>query len=224
MMADFHDAYDRLFELLQACRGPDSCVRLSSLAWTAQEAPEEGVRIAGEAAEQLKRGRYMDEDPVQDAFKTFLLCGECQRRTHFALESTVRYLHAAGDLVAQVVNDALILGIGEGQCNLAKVIQAVSADGEQRGVARALRQLKDSDDYRYVADATNRMKHRNALQSSVGAWVTEDDGVDVRQDLAGFEHNGEPHDVAAAAEIRLRVEGMRGLIADVLEELARCLE
>lgn len=227
-MANFRNAYDKLFDLMQTRRGPGACERLTSLLWTVQEAPDEGLRIAEEAAEQLKRGRCMDEDLVQDADKTFRLCVDCQRRTHFALESTVRYLHAAGDLVAQVVNDALVLEIGEGECTLKKVAKVVGAvpvsdDGERSGVARALGRLRCSNDYRYVANATNRMKHRNALQSSVRAWVTENDEVDVRQHLSGFEHKGQIHDQTEAAEVRLRVEGVRGLVADVLEELSRCL-
>jgi hypothetical protein len=70
---------------------------------------------------------------------------------------------------------------------------------------------------------TNHVKHRNALQSSVGAWVTDDGGVDVRQHLSGFQHDGELYDEAEVAEIVQRVESIRGLIADVLEELSRCL-
>jgi hypothetical protein len=224
MMTDFHEAYHSLFDLVQMRRGPESCVRLSSLAWAVHEAPEEGLGIVGEAAEQLKRGRHMDDDLVKDVIKTALLCGECQRRTRFALESIVRYLHSGGDLVAQVVNDALGLGMSEVGCTLAQVVGAVSAQEERSGLSRALQGLRDSDDYRYVANAANHMKHRNALQSSVGAQVTEHDEVDVQQHLAGFEHNGKLYSEAEAAEIRSRVVGMRALVADVLDELANCLE
>ena len=223
MNEGFEQAVLELNDPLEKRFKPDSQVRLRSLVWTLRDAPDVGLEIAHEVAETMKQGRHMDDDPVQDMILTVQLMQACDQRSHFALESTIRYLHASGDLLAQMVNDALGLSLEESVCSLSRVLVPLSAVSTWSRIAGALRRFETSTEYRYVADATNRMKHRNAHRSTIRARVDDTGEVDVKQGLAPFEHSARSHDETEAAEIRANVDALQSRTAEVLDELRAAL-
>jgi hypothetical protein len=223
MTARFDDAARQLDELLEGLLELDARVRLTSLWWSLCDAPDVGLSIAREAAEQMKQGQHMADDGVQDAILTMRLISECHKRTAFAFESTIRYLHASGDLLAQLINDALQLKISEGQCSLSTALDALGDQSRWSSLAVALRRLKESSEFEFVADGTNRMKHRNSLRASIGARRDARGGLDVKQSLAAFEHDTRhvtrSHSESEVEQIRTIADTLQALVGDVLSEL-----
>ena len=223
MKQSFDDAVTQLDNLLEKRFQADTQVRLCSLCWSLRDAPDIGLGIALDGAERMKQGRHMDDDLVRDAVLTVELMWECDQLSHFALESTIRYLHAAGDLLAQVINSALRLRLPERDCSLAKVQTKLCHEPRWSGLAASLSRFKTSSEYEYVTDGCNRTKHRNALKSNISARVEDGGGVDVRQSLAAFEHDARSHDETEAAEISSNVDALKCRVGDVLGELHTAL-
>ena len=124
---------------------------------------------------------------------------------------------------SQVVNDALGLGIGERDCSLSGIAGKLSGDPAYSRLEAALRRFQASSEYRYVADGSNRTKHRNALYSNIWARVEDGGGVNVKQSLRAFEHDARLHDEAEVAEINSLIDAIRNRVGSILDELLAVL-
>jgi hypothetical protein len=203
-------ATDKLRGVLDASGVNSAKGPLNALWWSLGQAPDTGYSFMDAAGEQMRAaGGELDLDPPRAAALGYQLTTISMYQSRFARESVLRYLHASGDLLAMTVNTALSLGVPERSCYLNVVIR--EADGEPRlgALAAILRELAESPEFKYAADATNRMKHRNYLPGSIKATLN-DDGASVRVDH---------RTLAFDEQLPLSLEGLRHL-TDVLRALA----
>jgi hypothetical protein len=220
---DFDTAAESLAQLLKDRGNDDARSHLNALRWSLRDAPTVGLDFARAASDRMRQGRHLDDDPVRDAILNARLTEECFEQSRFALESTIRYLHAAGDLLAQLVNAVLPLGLVEGECDLSRALARLQSEAAHSHLRSALQTLPASPQFAYVRDATNRMKHRNLMGASIGARVNDEGGVDVRQRLAAFEHDSRSHDEVAPKDIAAAAASLQRATANVLHELVGLL-
>jgi hypothetical protein len=220
-LAFFTRACEELLTALNARGNEDAVGRLRALRWSLGEAPEVGVSFMECAGEQMKDvGRMLAPDLVEDALLSYELTKSCASQSRFSRESVLRYLHASGDLIAQVVNSALNCGIAEGSCGLGKILRKVTGSLDGETLVEALTRFKDSDDFKYVAAATNRMKHRSFLPGSIKASLNEDwTSVSVTHVTGAFSHDQDAYGPSSLEELRGRMDVLRGLETRVLLEL-----
>lgn len=220
-LAVFTCACEELQTALDASGNEDAKGRLSALHWSLGEAPEVGVSFMECVGEQMQAGgRMLAPDLVEDALLSYDLTKSCAYQSRFSRESVLRYLHASGDLLAQVVNSARSCGIAEGNCALGKVLRRVTGSPDGATLARELGRFKDSEEFKYVAAATNRMKHRSFLPGSITASLNEDwSSVSVAQVTGGFTHDQGGYSASSLEELCGRTDVLRGLATRVLVEV-----
>ena len=216
----FSVACETLHAVLEARGGTDAQGRLAALEWSLGVAPETGSAFMLAAGEQLKTGDQMlAPDIEEDAWLKYVLTTACLNQSRFSRESVLRYLHASGDLLAQVVNSALDCRFTEGQCSLVKVIAHTKNRPQLEALSSALQELPDAPEFKYVAAATNRMKHRNFLPGSIRASLGEDRTVNVTHSTGEFAHNQDAFAPSDLEELRSRADVLRGLVTRALVEL-----
>lgn len=187
--------------------------------WSLRDAPNTGLRLAQDAAQQMKQGQHLSDNPVEDAMLNLALTTECYDQSRFALECAIRYLHAGGDLVAQIVNATLPVGIEESHCTLNRLVTSLNGEERRTDLVATLTALRDSAEFQYVQDAANRMKHRNLLYGGIGARRNDEGCVDVRQHLGAFDYGDRQHSRVQPNDIGQKGETLRLLAGKVLEEL-----
>lgn len=221
---EFDIATDQLLAVFQQRDSVDAQARLRAFVWSIRDAPAMGFYIALEASEQMEQGRHLlAPDLLQDTLRTFELTGFCFRLSRFANESVVRYLHASGDLLAQVVNGALNLRLTERTCSLEDARKKVRDVSET--LADALDGIALSNEYSYVADVANRLKHRTLLPGSIKASLDDSrSGVRVVQQIGYFEHDGREHEVATVADLKSVARALQSHAVPCLRALTALLE
>jgi hypothetical protein len=147
---------------------------------------------------------------------------------YFALESTVRYLHSSGDLLAQLVRTRFQLCENERRCGTANMVDrnrgctvCAVARPEYAPLLRVLGEYSHSPQYRYCVDATNRIKHRTMLPKEVSAsleWSTGD--IHVGQCLSGFSHDGRRYSRTSLPTLVARTRRLRNLARPVVQALS----
>jgi hypothetical protein len=157
----------------------DPLEKFDALYWSLKKAPEVGLAMASQEHQRLKatwdkpilaqiglnrltgdqRGQSQWEQQFDSVLQSF-------HRLRFAMESVVRYLHASGDLLAQLVNSCGLLSqpLGEEECSLSRVKEKLLREaGKYPRLVSSLQAFSDSAQFKYVAHACNRMKHRELM-------------------------------------------------------------
>lgn len=210
-LEDLAAARDRLRMALEAVATKDAAAPLDALWWSLADAPEVGFELMASAREltHVANG-IVSEDLVQDNPLADLAQAElitsritlaAQHQNRFSREATVHRLHASGDLLAEVVNSTLNLGIEKKRCTLVRVVKKLKGRPGCKGLIAALKELKTSEEYRGLA-SVKALKGRNLPPGSIDASP------------------GEERPAAPLQELRAQADVLRGLEASVLEQLA----
>lgn len=218
------ESRDELLEALEELGKKGAMGPLRGAQWSLDGAPDVGFTLADFAAENMEGGRHMLAPTlVEDALRNLQLSDACFRQGRFARESIIRYLHASGDVLSQVVNAALDLGIREQRCSLHTVARDERVRAHE-SLCQALDDFEGSETYKYVADAANRMKHRTFLPGGIEAFVSEDGtAVTVNQATWAFEHNQVERPKTSLDDLHRQVDELRLAGARVLGEIAQVL-
>jgi len=155
----------------------DPLEKFDALYWSLKKAPEVGLAMASQEHQRLKAtwdkpilaeiglDRLTGGQRGQSQWEQFDSMLQSFHRLRFAMESVVRYLHASGDLLAQLVNSCGLLSqpLGEEECSLSRVKKLLGEAEKYPGLDSSLQAFSDSAQFKYVADACNRMKHRELM-------------------------------------------------------------
>ena len=83
----------------------------------------------------------------------------------FLTESTFLQLHSASDLLAQVLNQALLAKpLAPDECSLAAIREQLAPGLEYSALVAAVDKLRGSADYAYVAGFANYCKHQGYVE------------------------------------------------------------
>ena len=205
---------------------PEPHARLNAVVWALQDAPTVGMAIAAEAAacmgraDPAPRGTSLEDD----ALRSFLRSRDCFWRTRFALESTVRYLHSSADLLAQFINLVLALEIDEATKGMtAAICRKLAERDDCAAVITAFDRLRRSAEFEYIADLSNRSKHRRVTPGSIKASLNDGGGIDVSQHLGPFEFDMRQHPEIDPDQLAERISVLQDLTAAVLNGVADAL-
>jgi hypothetical protein len=147
-------------------------------------------------------------------------------RSRFAMESVVRYLHASGDLLAQLIRVTLLRGerLGE-NCWQSDVTKALAKRQELTTVLDAFSRFVDSEPFRYSADACNRLKHRDWMPFRQWAHLQQDGGVVAGSAIGPFEHGGTRHaevDILDLQDLAVRLQELGVAVVGRVATAAPC--
>lgn len=208
--------------------------RVEAVRWSLVEAPEVTIGLAAMGADWMKRA---GETPWPDScskmgehlLREYLSVWDAARLSRVALESTVRYAHASGDLLAQLVRTSLQSCGDEARCGLARMVtregrgctKCSIAHPDNRTLSDYLAEYWRSPQYRYIQAADNRMKHRNLMLHGIRAsLVPSVEEIVVRQWLTGFSHDGRQHRKTTLLMLTAKIRRLQTLARPVIRELS----
>ena len=166
----------------------DVPAKFHALFWSLEKAPEVGLAIAHQEHQHFKttanRPDFLEFalagtittdqwEQIGSGFQSFY-------RLHFAMESVIRYLHASGDLLAQLVRACLLREseLTEESCSLLSVVKTILGETDHpKSLTESLVAYCTSDPFVYVTDACNRMKHRDLMRTRQTGRYADDGEV-----------------------------------------------
>jgi hypothetical protein len=204
------------------------------LRWNLIEAPDVAFGLAKMAADWFEdagsRPWPTGTSTGECLYQEFLAMKDAGQLSRFALESGVRNLHAAGDLLAQLVRTSLRLCDSE-RCGLAQMLGSnrrctcLVDEPEGLWLSRALDGFRNAPQFGYVEAVSNRLKHRNLVAHGIRAIeVGDSGGVVVSQGLSGFSHDGRRVRAGSLADLVKKAEGLRELARPVVSEVTRLVD
>lgn len=209
--------------------------RVSASRWNLVEAPDVAFDLAKMAADWFEDAGFRpwptDTSMSGCLSQDLLAMRDAGQLSRFALESGVRSLHSAGDLLAQLVRTSLRLCDNE-RCSLAQMLGSrrtcMCAMDEPEGLrlSRVLHGFRDSPQFGYVEAVSNRLKHRNLVPHGIRAARDRGSGgvVVVSQGLSGFSHDGRRVRTASLSDLVKKAERLRELAAPVVCEVTRIVD
>jgi len=213
----------------------DARWRLSALEWNLVGALNVAFVLAQIAAERFEDAGSQpwpsDESQMgAHLLREFADARDAANVSRFTMEGALRSLHSSGDLMAQLIRASLLPCQSE-YCMLSTMMnparQCSCSIDESRfsSLTAALTAYRDSPQYRYVAAATNRLKHRNLIGRHMSARRHPDTGiVTIDQILRGFSHDGRRVCAASLCDLRWRSDRLRLLACSVVGEIALLVE
>jgi hypothetical protein len=219
-----HGVLEDLREALALRNASEQVKRLGALEWSLADAPEVGFALLTSAGDRFGAcGRMQADDFVEDARLSFEEMRTSGQHSRFARESIIRYGHASGDLLAQVVNGAVGDLLSERDCSLSRLAQKLQADFAPHGLALAVDDFAGSPSFIWVDAACNRLKHRTILPGGVSAAVDEVSSkgagrILVTHDTGAFVHNDAEFASSNDADLRRHIDVLRDLASCVLRE------
>lgn len=100
------------------------------------------------------------EPKVVTAFKN----AQLQSETY--IEAAAQNLHSMADIICQVINKAVLNSrIHEANVTIGKTIQELQQQTNTQDIVKALKDLQDSQEFKYIAAFVNTIKHRRLLDT-----------------------------------------------------------
>jgi hypothetical protein len=207
---------------LAARDATDRIRQVGAVEWSLCDAPEVGFALLETAGERFSAcGTMQADDLVEDARLSFEEMKMSGQQSRFARESIIRYVHASGDLVAQVVNGALDDQLSERDCSLRRIAAKLRTVSGSERLALAVDALRESVAYLYLDAACNRLKHRSVLPGGVSAVAeANEQRVAVTHETGAFTHGDAEFEVSDDRDLRRRVDEMRSLVTKVLATMS----
>ncbi len=189
----FHDEFVAVGEKLG---DDDALSKYGAVLWSLERAPNVGLALAEEEQRLGMEGDIpapfgcLDKELLQ-ARRGLL----SMNRGRFASESVVRYQHASGDLLGQLIRTTLLRQTSLTEsCSAYDVLEAAHHEPALAEIASSFDAFLSSTAYRFTADASNRMKHRDWMPFRQWGRLTDDGRVESGSGVGPFEHAGRSHD------------------------------
>ena len=196
----------------------DALSKYGAVLWSLERAPNVGLELAEEEQRLGMEGDVpapfgcLDQELLQ-ARRGLL----SMNRGRFATESVVRYLHASGDLLGQLARTTLLRHTDLTEsCGVQDVLAAVKRETELVEVAKSFEAFLASPAYRFAADASNRMKHRDWMPFRQWGRLAEDGRVESGSEVGPFEHAGRSHGEVDLRALRSHTNQLEELGAETV--------
>lgn len=219
-MKQHYEPLKERIDQLGLCEASQS---LDDLIWPLITGPELALLLAEDCFREMTPIVHGDSGP--NWLRGFATSDLTLRTGHLALEGVVRTIHCSGDHLAQVLNNSLLRAnrVPENECK-AGTVRLRLPQGSP--VLAAYDTFLGSQAYLFVAAATNEMKHRSLVRSTLAAHRPPgpDQIVTATFSLNAFEYKGTPWKSTDLPTLRAIVDELRGRGSRVLDEIARALE
>jgi hypothetical protein len=206
----YHDQFVAVGEKLG---DDDALSKYGAVLWSLERAPLVGLELAEEEQRLGIEGDIPAPLGCSDPELLQARRGSLNmNRGRFASESVLRYLHASGDLLGQLIRTTLLRHIDLTEsCYAQGVLMAVKKEPRLAEVAQSFEAFLTSPAYRFAADASNRLKHRDWMPFRQWGRLVEDGGVTSGSGVGPFDHAGRLHDEADLPTLR----GYAGTLAEL---------
>ncbi|TCP55504.1 hypothetical protein EV586_103156 [Tumebacillus sp. BK434] len=164
---------------------PDTSVFLSSL-----ELKNRRTRFYGRLAKDVWKDYYLSKNgKIKFSEESF---GEAIFAYESHVESSLYSLYSMADIMAQIINSvALSEKFPEDAVTLSKVSRRINHENKVHQVIDAIQQMKNSDEFRFVAGFVNVLKHRKMVEAYVKLQFDKRDENIFGISFRGFEYGEE---------------------------------